>query len=341
MLAKVLYRVKADKFMDAYWGRSRLTVLAYHRINDSYAPDFDFYGPNVSATPEMFERHLEYIGKNFNVVDLQAVVDFVENGKPLPARPLLITFDDGYLDNYEFAFPSLKKYGFPAVIFLMTRGMTNTNERPWWDECAYYFFHTRKTSADLPLIGKLEFPTPQERENVREKLMKQLKLIPEAEKRASLDKLQHVLEVPSPSMNGQIFMNWEQVRELVANGITCQPHTVNHPILTRISETQVYEEIKQSRDHIQQETGQDIVAFAYPNGRVADYNQAALNALREYGYKVAFTLTSGPMPNGDVKKHPLEIRRVYLGRRDNFEVFVMKAMGASAFGEPPAYVEAK
>ncbi|MBZ0308392.1 MAG: polysaccharide deacetylase family protein [Anaerolineae bacterium] len=341
MLAKVLYTVKADKLMNIYWGRSRLTVLAYHRIADSYAPDFDFYAPNVSATPEMFERHLEYIGQHFNVVDIQAVVDFVENNKPLPDRPLLITFDDGYLDNYEAAFPALKKYGFPAVIFLMTRWMTQTHERPWWDECAYYFFHTPKTSADLPLIGKQDFPTSQEKDMVREKLMKQLKLVSETEKRAYLNTLPQRLEVSAPQDKTPIFVNWDQVRELVANGVACQPHTVNHPILTRISAEQVDEEIKLSRDHIIQETGQQAVAFAYPNGRIADYNQAALDALRKYGYKVAFTLTSGPMPNEDVKKHPLEIRRVYLGRRDNFEVFVMKTMGASALGEPPVYVEQK
>ncbi len=339
ILAKVLYNIGTTKLMNAYWGASRLTVLAYHRILDVNTPGFDFYEPNVSASPTLFAREMAYVAQHFNVVDLKAVVDFVYHKAPLPERPLLITFDDGYLDNYQNALPVLKKYGFPAVIFLMTHWMTHTHERSWWDKCAYYFYHTRKDSAELPLVGLRDLSTPQARRAAREALMPKLKLISEQEKLQRLAEIGDVLGIPQIPQEQQIFVTWEQVRELVANRVACQPHTVNHPILTRVSDAQVEDEICLSRQHVQQETGQDILGFAYPNGGQEDYSIAALNALRKYDYKVAFTLAPGPMPAREVQNHPFEIRRVYLGQKDTFESFVLKVMGASMLNESLAYVE--
>lgn len=338
LATKILYTLGAAKLLDLYAGSPRLTVLTYHSIADVNDPDFDLYEPNVSASPAMFEQQIAYAAKNFDVVDLQAVVAFVTENKPLPKRPLLITFDDGYLNNYQLAYPILKKYGLPAVIFLMTHWMSHTYERPWWDECAYQFNRTPKTSAELPFVGTVDLPTRESRIAIRDKIMAELKKVPNAEKQVKIQEMRQALEIPDEPHPHPIFMNWEQVRELVDNRVACQPHTVNHPILTRISDEQIEEEIRLSRQHILQETPQTITAFAYPNGRVTDYNQAALNALRKYEYKVAFTLSPGPVLLEEARRHPLEIRRIYLGWRDTFEGFVMKVMGASAIGDKITYL---
>lgn len=328
-VSSILYKAKFDRLLDAYWGPERLTVLAYHRIIDASPPSFDLYRPNVSATPEMFERHIAYIVKHFNVISLEMLQDFLLTGQALPRRPLLITFDDGYLDNYTNAYPILRRYKLPAVIFLITDKMAQPTA-PWWDSCAYYFFHTMKSSADLPLLGMCELVSPAQRDAARESFIKAVKKLPEAEKQASLQALRLSLDAGEFNSKLPLFVSWDQVRELTANGVACQPHTLTHPIMTRIDPNEQKWQLTESRARIEAETGQAAIAFAYPNGSRHDYNAETMAALRETGYQMAFTLSPGPARLADVRAKPLEIRRVFLGYRDSFEIAVLKMLGLPA-----------
>src|SRR5512141_113212 len=93
------------------WAKS-LTVVNYHRIDDPHRKDFDSFKPNVSATPNDFDRQMDYLAKWFNVVSMQDVVQWLDGQKELPSYAALITFDDGYLDNYTFAYPILRSHNF-------------------------------------------------------------------------------------------------------------------------------------------------------------------------------------------------------------------------------------
>src|SRR5215212_2664577 len=103
LFSLIMCKSGATALLDKVWGPNRLTVLAYHRIVDVNTPGFDHYQSNVSASPIMFERQMAYVAKNFNVIDLARLQAFIQHGEPLPERPMLITFDDGYLDNYTNA----------------------------------------------------------------------------------------------------------------------------------------------------------------------------------------------------------------------------------------------
>ncbi len=288
-LAAGFARLGVTSILQKAASRNRLTVLAYHRITEITAVDFRGFEPNVSASPAMFEQQMAYISQQFNVISLADLLAWLFNARPLPPYPLLITFDDGYLDNYQNAFPILKKYRLPAIIFLMTSRMDAPQEWAWWDLCAYYFKQTRLQSADLPLLGQVELAS------ARGAFMEQLKTVADEEKYALLGQLSSLLDVPPPPLDAPFFMTWEQVKELVENGVACQPHTVNHPILTRIPLEIARQELKESRDVIHAKTGQDIQAFAYPNGQLTDYNPAIIQILRELDYRVAFTLSTGPI----------------------------------------------
>jgi peptidoglycan/xylan/chitin deacetylase (PgdA/CDA1 family) len=331
-----LARLGVPRLLDSFWGKRRLTVLAYHRITDATAPDFPHYRPNVSATPEMFARQMAWVAKRFNVISLSVLHAYLTKGRPLPPRPMLITFDDGYLDNYENAFPILKQLHLPAVIFLMTSRMSYPAP-PWWDECAFYLNQTAYTQAELPLIGVQDLSTPEARRATTDHLLRALKTIPEAEKLEAVSRVGELLEVPAPSDTPPLFVNWDQVREMVANEVACMPHTVNHPILTRVSAEEAYRELAESKAHIEAQTDQQANAFAYPNGTRADYNTATFRALRDLGYLSAYTLTPGPMRIRDAARHPLQIRRVFLLYKDSFELFMLKVMGLPALAARSRY----
>jgi peptidoglycan/xylan/chitin deacetylase (PgdA/CDA1 family) len=335
LLAQVLKYGGGLHLLDRYWGKDRLTVIGHHRITNPRTEDFFGFSSNVSATPEAFERQLAWIAKHFNVIDLQTLRAHVVDKKPLPERPLLITFDDGYMDNYTNALPLLKKYGFPAVIFIVTGSMDNPAPL-WWDICAESFRRTTKTSADLPLIGQQTLDTAETKNAVIRQMMQAFKLIPEQEKQVKVAELQSVLDVILP--NTAMFFSWSQVRELVNNGIACQPHTVTHPILTRIPEDEMRWQVSQSRIQIIELSGQEVIAFAYPNGSTADYSPSAMQALQTAGYAMAFTLTPGPMPAKDIHRYPYQIRRVYLSHNDTFEIFQTKVMGVPVLMERGEYL---
>ena len=321
----VLHKV-GGYLLDSPLSRHHLTVLTYHRVNDPNAPDFRYAQYNVSATPEQFSQQMEYVAEHYNVIGLQTLVDHVCNHQPLPDRALLITFDDGYKDNFTEAYPILKRHHFPAVIFLAT-GFLNTSAVPWWDQCAYYFRHTSKKHATLPLIGEQSLETPLAMEAAHETFIYAIKAVPEDQKQAALAQLPAALDLEAVAHDEQLFLNWDEVRELVANGIDCQAHTVTHPILSRTDAKDVQYQLSAARADIEQQTGKAVTAFAYPNGTPADYTASTLQLLRETGYQVAFTLVPGPSSSGEAIRNPLELRRNHIRYYDSFEMFTLKLLG--------------
>jgi peptidoglycan/xylan/chitin deacetylase (PgdA/CDA1 family) len=93
--------------------KKRLTILTYHSINDEINPD-------ETVTPEEFEKQLQYIKENYKVISLEDAVEYLQTDIKKISDSIVITFDDGYSDNYHNAYPLLKKHNFPATIFLIS-----------------------------------------------------------------------------------------------------------------------------------------------------------------------------------------------------------------------------
>ena len=308
------------------WGEDRLTVLAYHRIGYVDEARRNSYATNISASPDMFDRQLRYVARHFNVIDLATLHRWVVDEAPLPPRPLLITFDDGYRDNYEYAYPLLRRYGLPATIFLITAQLESTS-LPWWDECAFYFARTRQEQIHLPSGRQYHLRTGRERAVALDRLIGSLKALPERARRQQIQAVRKALAVEEAPENHDLFMTWDQVRQVVANGIACQPHTLTHPILAQLNEAEMRHQLEASRRCVESQTHQAVVAFAYPNGRSSDYNATTLDILRKTGYRLAFTMQRGPRRLRAVRQSPLEIPRIFLGYWDTFDLFMVKVNG--------------
>ncbi|MCL5779504.1 MAG: polysaccharide deacetylase family protein [Firmicutes bacterium] len=101
-----------------------IPILMYHKVN----PDPSTGGLGLRVPPDKFEWQMKYLRKNgYETVSLEDVVDHFEKGKHLPDKPIVITFDDGYKDNYRFAYPIMKKYGYTGTIFVVSKAIGNTN----------------------------------------------------------------------------------------------------------------------------------------------------------------------------------------------------------------------
>jgi peptidoglycan/xylan/chitin deacetylase (PgdA/CDA1 family) len=313
----------STKVLYPYWN-NRLTVLMYHRVRHIVGVPFSEYQPTVSATPMQFEEQMAFIRDHFNPVSLGRLTGWLHGDTPLPNRPLLITFDDGYRDNFDIAFPILKKHGLPGVFFLATDYIGSG--RPFdWDLTAYCFHNTRKREAKLPMAGLRIWKDERERENVMNEWIRLMLRQPDHLRREAVEGLLPALDISiSHATFSDLCMSWDQVRNLAAAGMGVGSHTRNHVILDRLMPIQARDEMLESRRHIEKETGLSVNAFAYPNGV---FNAELESLVDEAGYDVAFSTRQGPSTLTAVASRPLAIDRVAISRKDNMTRFLAKLAG--------------
>jgi peptidoglycan/xylan/chitin deacetylase (PgdA/CDA1 family) len=312
----------------------RMTLLTYHRIGEVNIEEYT--DPQmISASPAGFEWQMTYISRHFTVLSLGEIIEQFHNGSPLPSSLAVITFDDGYQDNYSQAYPILRRYNLPATIFLTTGFISNddgtargTSSIMWWDELVFLIATTQASSVSVPGLGDLRLESANDRSLAREKLRQHLKSLNEDERRAQVDALKNRLtsehnsqpRTPAP-------LTWEEVEMMSRNGISFGAHTHSHPILTRVSTKEAEREILLSKSIIENELGTPVRLFAYPNGRKGDFNASIQDILFRSGFEAAVTLIHG---SNRLTKNQLDwyaLRRIYIGNDDR-STFVAKVSGA-------------
>lgn len=154
-------------FLNAFcfWHPRKASILMYHSIGENEVV--------FNVTPEDFEKQLDYLKrKNYKVMKLKELVEKLKSGKEIEKKSVVLTLDDGFKDNYSNAFPILKKYGFPATIFLATaymgKDMNNSQNLPLnimsWDsaremessELIDFAYHTH-THPEMEKINIADF----------------------------------------------------------------------------------------------------------------------------------------------------------------------------------------
>jgi peptidoglycan/xylan/chitin deacetylase (PgdA/CDA1 family) len=260
-------------------------ILTYHRVNDDGDPFF----PSVPTG--VFERRMAYIARNFPVLAVEELVARIRLGG-LPKNALAITFDDGYRDNLTHAAPILARYGLPATIFLAT-GFIGTAEVPWFDRLALAFKATRVLSFVAPWGQVVSLAKQADRLQALEQMLKYLRLVPEDDFRRAFDGTLQVLGVADRRSVGKPMLAWDDVRALVNMGFSIGAHTVNHPILSRLTPDRARQEVVDSRRMVETSCGRSPVAFAYPSGRPEDYTETVKRLVREAGFTCAVTTQFG------------------------------------------------
>lgn len=322
LLINVLYNTGLVRFGRQLFSRS-LTVINYHRIDDPDRPELDSFQPNISAHPLMFNQQMAYLSRWFNIVSIQDLVKWLNGKKTLPPYAALITFDDGYLDNYTQAYPILKKYAFPAAVFL-TSGHIETDAPFYWDMAAYCFYHTKHDHVLFPESKVRSWANNLEKNIVSNAWVESLKRLPNSEKQKWVNALPEKLDVSMPkNYFRNLMMSWDQVREMSNNGIEFGGHTINHPILSKIPLDQAFSEINGSKVKIEKELGRKILSFAYPNGMKNDLNSEIEKLVAQAGFKTAFTLLNGPSTLKETRRNPYAIRRIFISHTHTLSQFAI------------------
>lgn len=327
LVFKLIYQSGLVHAIGSQVGKHHLTVLAYHRIAEYAKPGIDTYLPNISATPTAFAQQMDYLQKYFNVISLTDLMAWYDTGALLPPNPALITFDDGYRDNFECALPILKERNMPAVIFLATN-FIEQGEPFHWDIAAYCFYHTRLQHARLPVLGIQHWSTIESRWAIMARWLSVLKQISDAEKSKAVAQLPEVLDIEAPaSAFANLSLTWDQVRTLLDNGIEMGAHTKSHPILTRVSLAEAKCEISGAKAKIEQETERRVRSFAYPNGSSHDFSASLHQVVQDAGISLGFTLLPPPTSLQHIHRSPIAIRRAFIHHKDTLERFAAKLIG--------------
>ena len=232
----------------------KVLVLAYHSINDKRTD-------NLAVQTTEFEHQINYlVSKGYKSITLSQFGEIKNSGSSLSAKTVIITFDDGYRDNFTNAYPVLKRYGYTATIFLTVN-----------------------------LIGTQQM------------------LLPEL----------FIHKYGGTFEDYQMLM-WEEIKEMLDNGIEFGSHTLTHPYLPHISQQQAEKEISLSKEIMEKMLGRTIESFCYPSGH---FNNHILSIVSKY-YKYAVVTPN--QYNSIFRCTPYTIRRIGIYRENNFRNFRLK-----------------
>ena len=308
-----------------------LVGLLYHRIDDPDRPEFYGFRDNVSATRQAFAAQLDYLTKNFDVVTLDDCIAWIEGRAPLSSRAVLITFDDGYRDNFLNAAPELTARDLRAVLFAAT-GFMDDQAVFYWDWVAEAFRWSSQSEAELPLLGFTVFDSPQTRRQAAQRWITAAKTLRDEEKRQQIDALADSLQVPPPhGPPPGLHMTWPEVRAAERDCFDIGAHTVNHPIVSRLSIDEAEHEIATSKSTLENVLGHPVRAFAYPNGQPGDFGSEHEAILEKLGFSIGFAAHGGLTFTAQARQRPFALRRACINLHDDLPRFAAKVAGATRF----------
>ncbi|GAA4841724.1 polysaccharide deacetylase family protein [Kitasatospora terrestris] len=260
--AQPLFRARAAQ---------RLAVLAFHGVTD----------------PCSFGAQLDRLQRLANPVSLAAVEQAVSEGRPLPPRSVLITFDDTDRTVLTHALPQLAARRIPAAAFVISE-LIGTARPFWWHEAAFLARHGGR--ARLVPTGE---PT---------RMLALLKALPDPDRRRSLHELRVSAKRRPPQ---QEQLGPDDLRALREADVAIGNHTLGHPSLSRCDDATVQAEIVGAHQALTRWLGEAPSAFAYPDG---GYDPRADSVLRQLGYRLGFLSDHRLGPR--LPAHPLRISRL-------------------------------
>lgn len=299
--------------------RKRVAILMYHGVvrTPLNVPDWCF------VSEYDFSRQMEYLHRNFRVISLsQAAEELRDNHIDGPTA--VITFDDGYQNVHDVAYPVLSRYGLPSTIFVNT-AFINTANTVWF--CLLNQAISETKHRELAWEGEayaLSDTASKARTSAR--LQSLLKRLPHQELLAKLDRIIEKLGIHTPmdvaADSPFRMLDSKSIAEMSASGLVeFGAHTATHTILTRVDETRARQEITSSIEDTQRFTGKPCRLFAYPNGQPDDYNAAIVSFLADSGITVAVTTRDGA---STTSTPPLELCRYGIGASLSILPFMLR-----------------
>lgn len=279
-----------------------LVILMVHKVNDDPDP------LALTLSPRVLEMVIREVQEHHVVVSLPAL-DMDRGLQIGEGLRFAFTFDDGYRDNYENAFPLLCRHGVPATIYLSVDHV-NGKRSFWYERLASTIQNSRAEQLDMgpESIGSYQLRDHNDRQAALVALNRRLKCYDDGTREQFVELIAQRLKTIGPC-GITPMLTWDMIKEMAAANITFGSHTLSHPILSRETIERVRAELLGSKKVLEGVLGGRIIAFAYPNGTREDFNAEVAAEVRKAGYQHACTTIAGV--NG-CNTDPFELRRINL-----------------------------
>jgi peptidoglycan/xylan/chitin deacetylase (PgdA/CDA1 family) len=261
--------------------RGKVVILTYHRVLPAEERARYYVQPGMYVAPDVFEAQMRFVKAHFEVLSLSGLLDaWAADHLNDATRYCVVTFDDGWRDNYTHAYPILRSLGIPATIFLATR-FVGTDDWFWPDRLAY-ILEQRQRDRRRDDHGREGIETEIETEIDRWKALRAVDI----EQRLELMRRDWGGALP----RDRVFMSWDEIDEMGRHGVSFGSHSVSHAILTRETPGNIESELRASLAVLRDRGVNYVPVFCYPNG---DYSAAIAEQVRSAGYRAAVSSDSG------------------------------------------------
>ncbi len=328
LFRKTLRRIK-NKFI------SHVPILLYHRVD---TPETD---PQLlCVTPEHFKQHLEILKSNFHPIRLSELARSLQK-KELHPKAVVITFDDGYADNFYNAKPLLEHYHVPATIFIATDYLEGKHEF-WWDDIEKLILYPGNLHPKINLnisgniftfdLGNFAHYTkehfmryktwnvlwntdPTPRHRLYKTLHHILRSMLDTEQQEILEQIRKHAETEVAVRSTHRILTADEVHQFSGGDvIDAGAHSLTHSVLSRMSLETQKEEITESKIKLEAIFKKSVTSFAYPYGSRSDYTRNTVTIVREAGFECACTTFSDvTRPGSNCFELPRIIIRNYDG----------------------------
>jgi peptidoglycan/xylan/chitin deacetylase (PgdA/CDA1 family) len=300
------------------WPRDGLTVVLYHRVVDPSGIE-DMDPDMIDATPAEFDVQMKYLREHFQPVTIDEVLETKLAGRRLPPDSVLVSFDDGYRDNYEHAMPILQKYGMKGLFFVTTGHLTE-RRLFWWEHLNLLVRKSQQSAAHLnyPAPEDLDLSTAAGKSRAVRRLNRIVK------DHFDLDLDRFIAGVAAAcgvdwgydqarALADRALMTWDQVKEMRRAGMGIGSHTHSHRVLQTLPAADLAAELRESRKTLEAHLGEPVTTIAYPVGKPISEAAPVRQAVADAGYQLGFTTKPGinrMVPTDD----PLDLHRLTIDR---------------------------
>ena len=312
-LATVIHAVATRGTPLRVEGGYRPLVLGYHRVVEDFEESVHHDMPSMLISTAMLERHIEFLARHFDFISVDEVGEAARAGRPFTRPVAAITFDDGYEDVFDHAVPLLTRKGVPAAVFVVT---DLVGSAAWQIHDKLYHLVEKGFSlwqnprnelhGVLSGLGLPASDILRDRAAVKSPHLAVSALLPNL----SLDDVRRVMQSLECHVgNGFVrvprTMSWPMLRQLCADGFTVGSHTRHHVSLPMESAASRDNELRVSKQTLEQQLGSRVDHFAYPGGQ---FTPDVVDALDRCGYRYAYTAC----PHNDPRYPHLTIERLLL-----------------------------
>jgi len=271
--------------------RGRGVILTMHHVRPAQASDF---APNriLEIAPEFLEEIIVLLRQQgYDLASLDEVpARLATEGPPFA----VLTFDDGYRDNAQYAWPVLRKHRAPFAVYVTT-GFADATQPLWWLDLEEAIARQDQVTVALPGgPARFETATAEEKRQAFDTIYWALRPGPETTMRMVIARMAAAAGIDPLARTRALCMRWHELRQIAADPLcTIAAHTLSHPMLAKHSEEVARHEMEASRSIIAEQLGCEVRHLSYPVGDPGSAGPREFTLARAAGFETAVTTRPG------------------------------------------------